>query len=88
MSNIFRTKRGKLSLYALSCGYVEVWGDGVQQTTLWREHGVYHVRSHNFEEHKRIQWDTAATLGEARRLLMEHRKLFYRDRKWAKVDWN
>lgn len=56
-----------LSAYQLACGYVQRHEcDGIQ-TTLWREHGAYHVRTHDFNQHQRIAWNVFRTLTEARR---------------------
>jgi hypothetical protein len=56
-----------LSAYALACGYVQRVEIGDYRVSLYREHGVYHVRAYNFEQSKRIAWDVFHTLGEARK---------------------
>ena len=66
----FRTKAGRLTRYAIHCGYVEKKISGPVETTLWHEGGpLYHVRQHNFETHTRIFWESFETLTEARKLL-------------------
>jgi len=56
-----------LSSYALACGCIERKHYGNVQVTLWLEHGTYHVRAHDFEQHKRIFWDSFRTLSQARK---------------------
>lgn len=65
----FYDTRGRLTAYALGCGYIAQSGslDGVN-TQLWREHGKYHVRQHNHATGKRVVWDVLDTLKEARRV--------------------
>jgi hypothetical protein len=58
----FYTKRGKLTVYAFRCGYVEEKGS----LNLYMEHGVYHVRG--FSNGARIMGDFD-TLTEARKCL-------------------
>jgi hypothetical protein len=57
----------QLSAYNLACGDIE------QKTprpeivvTLWREHGCYHVRAHNFNTKTRLLWFVTPRLKEAR----------------------
>lgn len=66
MTPLFHNARGKLTAYALACGYIEKKERGTVQVTLWREHGVYHVRAHDFER-GRIFWDSFITLTDARK---------------------
>ncbi len=52
----------------LACGYVQreyLYDDAT--VSLWMEHGVYHVRAHDFETHTRLFWDAFPTLTEARK---------------------
>ena len=63
----FHNASGTLTDYALGCGYLEKRTDGKIETTLWKEHGVYHVRQHEFDGRGRIFWDTYHTLTEARK---------------------
>ncbi len=66
----FRLKNGELSAYALLCGYLQKQEINNVETTLYHE-GCFHVRSHNFVEHKRIKWESFNSLVEARK---EYRK--------------
>jgi hypothetical protein len=61
------TKHNRLTAYGLACGYVERQEAIGRQVTLWREHGVYHVRAHDFREHKRLAWETYIHLHIAQR---------------------
>lgn len=40
------TRDPVLSSYNLACGYVQHARSGYADTELYREHGVYHVRTH------------------------------------------
>lgn len=63
----FYTKRGRLTSYALACGYIEKHYDNSQSVTLWYEGSVYHVRHF---DHKLIKWyldSCYETLTEARK---------------------
>ncbi len=55
----FKTANGRLTGYALACGYVErvESEDKSISIDLWREHDCYHVRAHNFNK-GRIFWDS------------------------------
>ncbi len=72
MKDLFKTKSGRLTPYALACGYVErhetkpgtITGKSV---TLWQEHGVYHVRAHDYDAHKRLLWESFDNLTPARK---------------------
>lgn len=73
----YYTKAGRLTHYALACGYIEQAEYNNIQTTLWYSHGAYHVRQHDFNEHKRITWESFRTLTAARRrfdALVKHSK--------------
>jgi hypothetical protein len=59
------TKRGTLSAYGLGCGYVEHRERNGISVELWREHGVYHVRTHDYSA-GRIHWSGSSLLGTAR----------------------
>lgn len=63
----FHTKTGQLTVYSFLCGYIEQTDIEGKRTTLWLDCGVWHVRAHNFIEHKRIAWETFNTLREARK---------------------
>jgi hypothetical protein len=62
---VFYTRRGQLTAYALACGYLERRG----AFTLWREHGVYHVRGfgHDGARH----WQSGQSLTWGRRMLRQ-----------------
>lgn len=62
-----KTKSGRLTPYALACGYVERRSSGSVETELWREHEVYHVRQHDHGEHRRVMWESFRLLADARR---------------------
>ena len=64
--NDLYTKTGMLTTYSLACGYIDRDESGFLCTTLWREHGVYHVKQLDFLTHERKTWNTFATLAEAR----------------------
>jgi hypothetical protein len=67
----------RASAYRLACGdIVRHRGANGREVTLWREHGAYHVRTHDFAKHERIAWDSARTLTEARRVFRSHVKRF------------
>lgn len=69
----FRTLRGRLTRYALACGYIEQHDTNPanvregQRVTLWQEHGALHVRAHDFTTGQRLFWDCPATLKAARK---------------------
>lgn len=62
----FYTKKGLLNDYALSCGYIEKHDNNGIVTKLFKEHDVYHVRQHDFNNHNRIFWDSFDILTNAR----------------------
>lgn len=43
----FYNKNGDLSLYALSCGYVEAKRTEKKVIKLFEEHGVFHVKTYD-----------------------------------------
>ena len=62
----FRTARGRLTHYALACGYIETREVNGVSVTLWHEGGpCLHVRAHGPQG--RIFWDSFPTLTEARK---------------------
>ncbi|KKK65146.1 hypothetical protein LCGC14_2977100 [marine sediment metagenome] len=61
------TKSGLISAYGLACGYTESKPGKGGSTQLWMEHGVFHVRKHDFDTGQRIFWKSFSTLAEARR---------------------
>lgn len=64
---VFRTKTGRLTAYALACGYIEQFEANEKRVTLWAEHGSLHVRAHDFANNKRVFWDCPETLTQARK---------------------
>lgn len=65
----FYTRSGKLSAYALACGYVEQWEqmrNPKHFVKLWREHGCYHVRHH--ADHVRVFWEATPSLTVAHKM--------------------
>ena len=73
-----RTKTGRLTAYALLCGYTERREHEGVCTTLWAEHGHYHVRqhdhnakgtpAHNGDVVGRVFWEVFDRVSEARNL--------------------
>ena len=63
----FHTAAGRLSKYALACGYVESAWEGQTHIELWLEHGVYNVRAHDHDKECRVMWGGWHTVTEARR---------------------
>jgi hypothetical protein len=75
----------RLSGYELACGCVQtkssiVHPDGVSvlNTTLWKEHSVYHVRSHEHSERGRLVWNTFDTLQKAQKNFTAQVRTFHR----------
>ena len=68
----FKTAKGRLTPYALACGYIErraLEGFADADVTLWYEGGpVFQVRAHDRETGTRLFWETTDTLGEARKI--------------------
>lgn len=63
----YYTQSGRLTRYALACGYIEQVEHNGVQTTLWASHGAYHVRQHDFGGRGRITWESFRTLTAARK---------------------
>ncbi len=63
----FHLKNGDLTVYALACGYMQKHSANNIETTLYHEGCLFHVRSYNFVEHKRIAWESFESIGEARK---------------------
>lgn len=59
----FKTKSGLLTDYALSCGYMEVFESTNRRVSLYKEHGVYHVKNTSNEFR---YWNVFETLKDAR----------------------
>jgi hypothetical protein len=65
----FRTKSGRLTRYAFGCGYVEQkQHDDGSVTSIYWESCCFHVRRYDYVNHKRILWETAVNLKDARKL--------------------
>lgn len=64
-TSVYYTKQGRLTDYALSCGYIEKKEIGSVNVTLWKEYGTYHIRAHD-QEKGRIFWDSTNRLLTAR----------------------
>jgi hypothetical protein len=63
----FFTKSGRLTPYALACGYIELDETNGTHTKLWFEGGtVYHVSQHN-SRRERVFWDCFERLSAARK---------------------
>jgi hypothetical protein len=68
MIDKFRTKAGRLTPYALACGYIEKHEADNVTTTLWHEGGIlYHVRQHDFGRGARVFWESFERLTDARK---------------------
>lgn len=63
---LFRTKANRLTVYAFACGYIEETKHNGIELQLYKE-GCYHVRMHDFNDHKHISWDSYPTLTQARK---------------------
>lgn len=64
--NKFKTKAGRLTPYALACGYIEKKDNNGVETTLFLD-GGYHVKQYDFNNHNRIFWEMFSTLTDARK---------------------
>ena len=63
----------RLTAYEFNCGYVQqvespscTVNQGIQ-LQMWKEHGVFHVRAHDFSKSERIFWDSFQTMTQATR---------------------
>jgi hypothetical protein len=74
MTNKFKTKAGRLTPYALNCGYVERKETEALRLDLWHDGGIFHVRAHDFANHARLFWECFHTLTEARKFYDTRRK--------------
>lgn len=68
MGTKIQTKRGRITRYGLACGYVERSDADEYRVSLWSEHGVLHVRAHDFKTGVRQLWHSTTDLREARRV--------------------
>lgn len=73
--NKYRTTNGRLTAYALACGYKEQTERREMGAMLYHAHGVYNVCGWN-EAGERIEWG-GHSLAEARRVLRSCGKLQY-----------
>jgi hypothetical protein len=81
MEKAFYNKKGQLTHYGLSCGYVErqeTFTPENIRTTLWKESCAYHVRTHNFDTHTRLAWEVVNTLTEARKIYAQHIRQYHK----------
>lgn len=72
--NEFYNKKGRLTRYALACGYIERFEEMGNSVTLWMEHGCIHVRQHSHIHNKRIFWESFENLNEARKRFDQAKK--------------
>lgn len=77
----FYTRRGRLTPYALACGYAERFTrpDRIS-ITLWQEHGVFHVRATDAAA-RRLEWLSFTSLAAAREAFDAARRAAAADRK-------
>ena len=72
---------GKVSARDLSNGYIQAYEsyDGRETigTVLWREHEVYHIRTHAHNGRGRLKWDTSRTYTNAQKIFRTHIKTFH-----------
>lgn len=54
------------SHYDFICGAVDAVEVNGIRISMWHESNCYHVRSHDFNEHKRIEWNSFKLLSKAR----------------------
>jgi len=62
---IFYTKDGKLTAYALACGYVEKDITEANVKMMFMEHNHYHVK--HGQNGTKLNWETFDKLSEARK---------------------
>ena len=68
----------RLTAYEFACGFVERIEKNNTRITTWKEHGVYHVRAHEFEGRGRLEWNSFRTLQEARKDFARLRRLYHK----------
>lgn len=71
----FHDKRGQLTPYALACGYVQSYSRDDIATRLDHEGSVFHVRTHDHRDNKRLAWETFTRLTDARREYARQKRL-------------
>jgi hypothetical protein len=69
-----RTSSGLLTDYALSCGYIETIEDVASKSTLWKEHGMYHIRLVSKRSGVATNWESYDKLTDARGRMREWSK--------------
>jgi hypothetical protein len=74
MNDKFKTKTGRLTPYALACGYIERKENDNLRLDLWHEGACFHVRAHDFANHARIFWESFESLTQARKFFDVKRK--------------
>ena len=65
----FVTSRGWLTVYALSCGYIETnkgWKEE-RKVSMWHEGACFHVRKDYLVHGAPTRWQCFGTLSEARK---------------------
>lgn len=65
----------KPTAYEFACGALQSYNQGDLSIKIWCEHGVYHVRAHEYNGAGRKDWQVYRTLGDARchfRFLIRH----------------
>jgi hypothetical protein len=65
MPTKFYSATGRLTAYALACGYIERKLDGPVEVELYCEDSVYHVRGFCAETKARLFWETCRDLRQA-----------------------
>ena len=63
-------KNGTPTAYGFACGYHaqrHPEGTHLVTVTIWKEHGVFHVRAHDFTDQRRLCWNTFRLVNEAYR---------------------
>tara|TARA_R110000868_G_scaffold411455_1_gene704222 strand:+ start:1448 stop:1690 length:243 start_codon:yes stop_codon:yes gene_type:complete len=78
MMNKFRTKAGRLTHYALACGYIEMKEKENLRLELWHEGACFHVKAHDFNIHNRVFWESFNTLKNARRFYDINKKQLFK----------
>lgn len=74
MQTKFTNKNGTLTVYAFACGYIEQKETDDLRLQLWREGNCWHVRAHNFAEHKRVFWECFDQLTPARKFFSQQKR--------------
>lgn len=73
----FKTKNGCLTSYALACGYIEtIEHKSISLELSWNGGGFYDVKAYDFNEHKRLFWESFETLAEARKFFSANARKF------------